>query len=96
MVIDEAENRLHVQKAMMAATDRAKRRTSSIVDDQLRLDLLREALPYIQRFKGQTFVVKLSGKVTEDQENLTRSPKNWRCCIRSAFASALFMVAANN
>ena len=41
------------------------------IDDQLRLDLLREALPYIQRFKGQTFVVKLSGKVTEDQENLT-------------------------
>jgi acetylglutamate kinase len=41
------------------------------VDNQLRLDLLREALPYIQRFKGHTFVVKLSGKVTEDQENLT-------------------------
>jgi acetylglutamate kinase len=41
------------------------------VDNQLRLDLLREALPYIQRFKGQTFVVKLSGKVTENQENLT-------------------------
>ena len=41
------------------------------VDDQLRLDLLREALPYIQRFQGQTFVVKLSGKVTESQENLT-------------------------
>src|SRR5919109_2150768 len=41
-----------------------------IVDDQLRLDLLREALPYIQRFKGQTFVVKLSGKVTENQPNL--------------------------
>jgi acetylglutamate kinase len=40
------------------------------VDDQLRLDLLREALPYIQRFQGQTFVVKLSGKVTEDRENL--------------------------
>ena len=40
------------------------------VDDQLRLDLLREALRYIQRFKGQTFV-KLSGKVTEDQNNLT-------------------------
>ena len=31
------------------------------------LDLLREALPYIQRFKGKTFVVKLSGKVTEDK-----------------------------
>jgi len=44
--------------------------TKAIVDDQLRLDLLREALPYIQRFKGQTFVVKLSGKVTEDQGNL--------------------------
>ena len=45
--------------------------TKAIVDDQLRLDLLREALPYIQRFQGQTFVVKLSGKVTEDQDNLT-------------------------
>lgn len=40
------------------------------VTDQLRLDLLREALPYIQRFKGQTFVVKLSGKATEDHANL--------------------------
>ncbi len=40
------------------------------IDDQLRLDLLREALPYIQRFQGQTFVVKLSGKVTENHENL--------------------------
>jgi acetylglutamate kinase len=45
--------------------------TKAIVNDQLRLDLLREALPYIQRFQGQTFVVKLSGKVTEDHENLT-------------------------
>ena len=44
--------------------------TSKFVDDQLRLDLLREALPYIQRFQGQMFVVKLSGKVTENQENL--------------------------
>ena len=34
------------------------------------LDLLRQALPYIQRFQGKTFVVKLSGKVTEDSENL--------------------------
>ncbi|HKP48222.1 MAG TPA: acetylglutamate kinase [Pyrinomonadaceae bacterium] len=41
------------------------------VGDQLRLDLLREALPYIQRFKGQTFVVKLSGKVTESHDNLS-------------------------
>src|SRR2546422_9056978 len=37
---------------------------------QPRLDLLREALPYIQRFKNNTFVVKLSGKVTENQEQL--------------------------
>jgi acetylglutamate kinase len=37
---------------------------------QPRLDLLREALPYIQRFKGKTFVVKLSGKVTEEAANL--------------------------
>jgi acetylglutamate kinase len=34
------------------------------------LDLLREALPYIQRFQGKTFVIKFSGKVTEDKENL--------------------------
>jgi acetylglutamate kinase len=40
------------------------------VGNQLRLDLLREALPYIQRFKGKTFVVKLSGKVTEDHDRL--------------------------
>jgi acetylglutamate kinase len=35
-----------------------------------KLELLREALPYIQKFKGKTFVVKFSGKVTEDKENL--------------------------
>src|SRR5688500_10777320 len=38
--------------------------------NQERLDLLRESLPYIQRFKGKTFVVKFSGKVTENRENL--------------------------
>lgn len=38
--------------------------------EQDTLDLLREALPYIQRFQGKTFVVKLSGKVTENKENL--------------------------
>jgi len=37
---------------------------------QNKLDLLREALPYIQKFKGKTFVVKFSGKVTENKENL--------------------------
>jgi acetylglutamate kinase len=40
------------------------------IGNQLRLDLLREALPYIQRFQGKTFVVKLSGKATEDAQNL--------------------------
>lgn len=44
--------------------------TRNDISDQMRLDLLREALPYIQRFKGQTFVVKLSGKATEERENL--------------------------
>src|SRR5256885_3920210 len=43
---------------------------TSEVGSQLRLDLLREALPYIQRFKGKTFVVKLSGKVTDDHATL--------------------------
>lgn len=43
---------------------------SSEVSNQVRLDLLREALPYIQRFQGKTFVVKLSGKATEDPHNL--------------------------
>jgi acetylglutamate kinase len=43
---------------------------NEFVDSQLRLDLLREALPYIQRFKGKTFVVKFSGKVTEDHDRL--------------------------
>jgi len=43
---------------------------NKFVDSQLRLDLLREALPYIQRFKGKTFVVKFSGKVTEDHARL--------------------------
>ena len=52
-----------INKKMTQATNQ--------VGNQLRLDLLREALPYIQRFKGQTFVVKLSGKATEDHENLS-------------------------
>jgi acetylglutamate kinase len=38
--------------------------------DQENLDLLREALPYIQKFQGKTFVVKFSGKVTENKDNL--------------------------
>jgi acetylglutamate kinase len=34
------------------------------------LDLLRESLPYIQKFQNKTFVVKFSGKVTENKDNL--------------------------
>lgn len=45
-----------------------------------RLDLLREALPYIQRFKNKTFVVKLSGKVTEDQEQLNSLAEEITLC----------------
>src|SRR5215831_15716084 len=33
-------------------------------------EILREALPYIRRFKGNNFVLKISGKVTEDHANL--------------------------
>jgi len=66
------------------------------VGDQLRLDLLREALPYIQRFQGQTFVVKLSGKATEDHENLSSLRKSSLCYIRLAYISALFTAAENS
>ncbi|MGA9769800.1 MAG: acetylglutamate kinase [Blastocatellia bacterium] len=45
-----------------------------------RLDLLREALPYIQRFKNNTFVIKLSGKVTEDQEQLNSLAEEITLC----------------
>jgi acetylglutamate kinase len=47
---------------------------------QERLDLLREALPYIQRFKNKTFVVKLSGKVTEDHEQLNSLAEEITLC----------------
>jgi acetylglutamate kinase len=33
-------------------------------------EILREALPYIRRFKGSKFVLKISGKVTEDRSIL--------------------------
>src|SRR6188508_358007 len=45
-------------------------KTRSTIMNNEKLDLLREALPYIQKFKGKTFVVKFSGKVTEDKVNL--------------------------
>ncbi len=45
-----------------------------------RLDLLREALPYIQRFKNKVFVVKLSGKVTDDPEQLASLAEEITLC----------------
>jgi acetylglutamate kinase len=45
-----------------------------------RLDLLREALPYIQRFKNKIFVVKLSGKVTENQQQLNSLAEEITLC----------------
>ena len=45
-----------------------------------RLDLLREALPYIQRFKKKIFVVKLSGKITENQEELASLAEEITLC----------------
>jgi acetylglutamate kinase len=45
-----------------------------------RLDLLREALPYIQRFKNKKFVVKLSGKVTENPEQLASLAEEITLC----------------
>lgn len=34
------------------------------------LELLRQALPYINRFKGQTFVVKIGGEIADDPATL--------------------------
>src|SRR5215208_2646257 len=45
-----------------------------------RLELLREALPYIQRFKNNIFVIKLSGKITEDQEQLNSLAEEITLC----------------
>ncbi|HEX8090849.1 MAG TPA: acetylglutamate kinase, partial [Blastocatellia bacterium] len=45
-----------------------------------RLELLREALPYIQRFKNNIFVIKLSGKVTEDNNQLNALAEEITLC----------------
>jgi acetylglutamate kinase len=45
-----------------------------------RLDLLREALPYIQRFKNNIFIIKLSGKVTEDHDQLNSLAEEITLC----------------
>lgn len=50
-----------------------------------RLDLLREALPYIKRFKGKTFVVKLSGQVTDDPPTLQSVAEEVALCHQVGF-----------
>src|SRR5215469_12581581 len=56
------------KRRQVAALQRLK--TIDMQTTSERLDLLREALPYIQRFKNKIFVVKLSGKITENQDQL--------------------------
>lgn len=34
------------------------------------VDLLRQALPFINKFKGQTFVIKIGGEIAENEETL--------------------------
>lgn len=53
--------------------------------DTEQLDLLREALPYIQRFKGKTFVVKLSGQVTEEPRTLLSLAEEMALCHQVGF-----------
>jgi hypothetical protein len=38
--------------------------TSTQARGAIDAEILREALPYIRRFKGKNFVLKISGKVT--------------------------------
>src|SRR5262245_45010250 len=35
------------------------------------VNMLREALPYIKKFKGQTFVIKFGGEVADNPDTLT-------------------------
>jgi acetylglutamate kinase len=53
--------------------------------DTEQLDLLREALPYIQRFKGKTFVVKLSGQVTEEPLTMLSLAEEIALCHQVGF-----------
>jgi acetylglutamate kinase len=53
--------------------------------DMQKLDLLREALPYINRFKGKTLVVKLSGKITDDEQVLLSMSEEIALCHQVGF-----------
>jgi acetylglutamate kinase len=56
---------------------------------QEKLDLLREALPYIQRFKNKVFVVKLSGKITEEQDKLNSLAEEITLCQQVGIKMAI-------
>ena len=81
VVLDEAENRLYAQQAILESARRSNVRESRpqltrrprlpVPFSGIDAEILREALPYIRRFKGKTFVLKISGKVTERKENLS-------------------------
>src|SRR5260370_34794438 len=43
------------------------RETVTKVNRTIDAEILREALPYTRRFKGSKFVLKISGKATEDR-----------------------------
>jgi len=49
---------------------------------QERLEFLREAFPYIQRFRGKIFVIKLSGKVTERPDVLQSLAEEMALCYQ--------------
>ena len=42
-------------------------------------ETLTEALPYLQRYAGRTFVVKYGGHAMGDPELATTLPRTW-CC----------------
>lgn len=53
-----------------------------------RLELLREALPYIQKFKGKVFVIKLGGKSPTIRRRYMHWPKRSSSAIKWASASS--------
>ena len=46
------------------------------------VDLLRQALPYINKFKGTTFIVKIGGNVAEDNKGLNRFCEEIALCAQ--------------
>lgn len=46
------------------------------------VDLLRQALPYINKFKGTTFIVKIGGNVAENEEGLDRFCEEVALCAQ--------------